>query len=117
MQFSYQFVIAMGIYIFSLVFDKKLLAIILSLFGFYVAFKRLFYTEQIKYEDDVRLAEKISEKIELLNLGRFRISWRTRRSSKSIKIILVLNMEYNNSINKDEKLKEQRNFMDISNNQ
>lgn len=75
MQFSYQFVIAMGIYIFSLVFDKKLLAIILSLFGFYVAFNqsyivnRLFYTEQIKYEDDVRLADKISEKIELLNLG------------------------------------------------
>ena len=75
MQFSYQFVIAVGIYVFTLLFDKKWLAVILSLFGFYVAFNqgyivnRLFYTEQMKYEEDVRLADKISERIEALNLG------------------------------------------------
>lgn len=75
MQFCYQFVIAFGLYLFIwLIKDKKIevIAVILVLLvalnqGYTVA--RLYSTEQMKYEQDVRIANDITVKIENLNLG------------------------------------------------
>lgn len=74
-QFALQFVIAFGIYFLILIFDKNYinyLGFILSLFialnqGYTVS--SLLYSDYMKYEAEVRLATKISIRIDELNLG------------------------------------------------
>ena len=73
MQFNYQFVIATVLYlIIWMLKDKKakgiimIVALCIAMNQSYTVV-RLFTSEQLKYEDDVKLAQEISEKIESFN--------------------------------------------------
>ena len=75
MQFNYQFVIAFILYLSVWIFkDKKVKSIIMisilciAMNQSYTVVK-LFTSEQLKYEDDVKLASKIADRIESLELG------------------------------------------------
>ena len=77
MQFNYQFVIATVLYlIIWMLKDKKakgiimIVALCIAMNQSYTVV-RLFTSEQLKYEDDVKLAQEISEKIESLGLGEY----------------------------------------------
>ena len=75
MQFCYQYVLAFSLWILFYISNKKFLKAVVVVFSLLFAFNqsytiaRLFSTEQFKYEQDVRLANKISYKIEELGLG------------------------------------------------
>lgn len=75
MQFNYQFVIAFILYLSVWIFkDKKVKSIIMVIIlciamnQSYTVVK-LFTSEQLKYEDDVKLANQIADRIESLELG------------------------------------------------
>lgn len=74
-QFSLQFVIAFGIYFLLLLTKNKKIHILGVVFAVFLALNqgyvvsRLLYTDYIKYQSEVALANKISTRIENLNLG------------------------------------------------
>lgn len=74
-QFSLQFVIAFGIYFLLLLTKNKKIHILGVIFAVFLALNqgyvvsRLLYTDYMKYQSEVALANKISTRIENLNLG------------------------------------------------
>lgn len=75
MQFNYQFVIAFTIYMFAYIFKSKSIKTLIVICALCLGLNQtnvvaqLFTSEQLKYEDDVKLANEISQKIERLGLG------------------------------------------------
>lgn len=75
MQFNYQFVIAFTLYMLVWVFRDKKIKSLVIIGTLCLAINQthtvvqLFTSEQLKYEDDVKLANEISERIESLGLG------------------------------------------------
>lgn len=75
MQFNYQFVIATILYLIVWIIENKKIKGIIMTVILCIAMNqsytvvRLFTSEQLKYEDDVKLARKISVEIESLGLG------------------------------------------------
>lgn len=74
-QFSLQFVIAFSIYLFIMTINNKKIKIIGFFVAVFIAFNQgyvvssLLYTDYMKYQSELRLANKISERIDSLNLG------------------------------------------------
>ena len=74
-QFSLQFVIAFSIYLFIMIINNKKIEIIGFFVAVFFAFNQgyvvssLLYTDYMKYQSELRLANKISERIDSLNLG------------------------------------------------
>lgn len=74
-QFSLQFVISFGIYFLIIVFDKNTINFLGLILSFFIALNQgytvssLLYSDYMKYEAEVRLATKISNRIAELNLG------------------------------------------------
>lgn len=75
MQFNYQFVIAFTIYMVAYIFKSKNIKSLIIIFALCLGLNqsnvvaKLFTSEQLKYEDDVKLASEISQRIETLDLG------------------------------------------------
>lgn len=74
-QFSLQFVISFGIYFLIVIFDKNTINFLGLILSFFIALNQsytvssLLYSDYMKYEAEVRLATKISNRIDELNLG------------------------------------------------
>lgn len=75
-QFSFQFVIAFGLYLIVSSINKEwlqkigLLAVLFIALGQSCVVSRLLYTDYMKYQSEVTLANKISSRIESLNLDK-----------------------------------------------